>query len=127
MLLKYALKFELLIDIHVYYDAGQGVDASGSYFQCQRPDPKLALEKQNNSDPRSRPHEEDMDVGYEGKPLSNNFEGLEQKFIDDIMKLAKEQNDAEDAENARHREVCMKLHVLFFFCSSELCVLESYL
>ncbi|KAJ0084366.1 hypothetical protein Patl1_30243 [Pistacia atlantica] len=84
--------------------ACQGVDASGSYFQGQRPDPKLALEKQNNSEPRSRPHEEDMDVGYEGKPLSNSFEGLEQKFIDDIKKLAKEQNDAEDAENARHRE-----------------------
>ncbi|KAJ0020719.1 hypothetical protein Pint_31680 [Pistacia integerrima] len=100
---KYALKFELII--HVYCDAGQGVDASGSYFQGQRPDPKLALEKQNNSEPRSRPHEEDMDVGYEGKPLSNSFEGLEQKFIDDIMKLAKEQNDAEDAENARHREL----------------------
>ncbi|TXG73507.1 hypothetical protein EZV62_002086 [Acer yangbiense] len=81
-----------------------GVDASRSYFQGQRPDPKLASEKQNNNDPRSRPHKEDMDVGYEDKPLSNTFEDLEQKFLDDIMKLLKEQNDAEDAENARHRE-----------------------
>ncbi|KAH7561324.1 hypothetical protein ACOSQ2_016238 [Xanthoceras sorbifolium] len=86
------------------FNEGQGVDASRSYFQGQRPDPKLALEKQNNNDHRSRPHEEDMDVGYEDKPLSNTFEGLEQKFLDDIMKLVKEQNDAEDAENARHRE-----------------------
>lgn len=86
------------------FNEGQGVDSSRSYFQGQRPDAKLALEKQNNSDPRSRPHEEDMDVGYENKPLSQTFEGLEQKFLDDIMKLAKEQSDAEDAENARHKE-----------------------
>lgn len=86
------------------FNEGQGVDSSRSYFQGQRPDVKLALEKQNNSDPRSRPHEEDMDVGYEDKPLSQTFEGLEQKFLDDIMKLAKEQSDAEDAENARHKE-----------------------
>ncbi|XP_044467609.1 uncharacterized protein LOC123197388 isoform X2 [Mangifera indica] len=83
------------------FNEGQGFDASGSRFQGQRPDPKLALEKQNNCGPIARPHEEDMDVCYEGKPLSNSFEGLEQKFIDDITKLAKEQNDA---ENARHRE-----------------------
>ncbi|KAH9659462.1 hypothetical protein KPL70_023854 [Citrus sinensis] len=86
------------------FNEGQGVDSSRSYFQGQRPDAKLALEKQNNSDLRSRPHEEDMDVGYENKPLSQTFEGLEQKFLDDIMKLAKEQSDAEDAENARHKE-----------------------
>ncbi|XP_044504336.1 uncharacterized protein LOC123224707 [Mangifera indica] len=86
------------------FNEGQGVDASGSFFQGLRADSKLALEKQNNSDPRSRPHEEDVDVGHEGKPLSNSLEGLEQKFIDDVKKLAKEQNDAEDAENARHRE-----------------------
>ncbi|KAK3205565.1 hypothetical protein Dsin_019611 [Dipteronia sinensis] len=86
------------------FNEGQGDDASRSYFQGQRPDPKLASEKQNNNDPRSRPHKEDMDVGYEDKPLSNTFEDLEQKFLDDIMKLLKEQNDAEDAENARHRE-----------------------
>lgn len=53
-----------------------------------------------------------MDVGYENKPLSQTFEGLEQKFLDDIMKLAKEQSDAEDAENARHKEVCMIMNVL---------------
>lgn len=49
-----------------------------------------------------------MDVGYEGNHLSQTFEGLEQNFRDDIIKLTKEQNDAEDAEYARHREVCDK-------------------
>jgi phage terminase Nu1 subunit (DNA packaging protein) len=34
-----------------------------------------------------------------------SFEGLERKFFDEVMKLAKEQSDAEDVENARHREV----------------------
>ena len=68
------------------------------------PDPKLSLEKQN-ADPRSRPYDENMEVGYEQNLLSQTVEGLEKKFLDDIMKLAKEQNDAEDAENIRHRKV----------------------
>lgn len=59
-----------------------------------------------------------MDVGFEDKPLSQTFEGLEQKFLDDIMKLAKDQSDAEDAENARHKEVCMIINVLFSLASS---------
>ncbi|XP_035540636.1 uncharacterized protein LOC118343667 [Juglans regia] len=83
---------------------GQGSDAPRSYFHGQRPDPKLALEKQSNSDTRSQTHEENMDLGFEDNALLQTFEGLEQKFHDDIMKLAKEQNEIEDAENARHRE-----------------------
>ena len=43
--------------------------------------------------------------------LPQNFDGLEQKFIDDIIKLAKEQNDAEDEENARHREVYLYIPI----------------
>ncbi|MED6110326.1 hypothetical protein PIB30_041829 [Stylosanthes scabra] len=86
------------------YNEGQGGDASRSYFQGQRPDPKLALQNQSNNDSRSQAHEKDMDVGYEGNHLSRSFEGLEQNFHDDIIKLAKELNDAEDAEHARHRE-----------------------
>ncbi|MBA0564930.1 hypothetical protein Golob_009836, partial [Gossypium lobatum] len=82
---------------------GQGTDGSRTYFQGQRPDPNLSLEKQN-ADIRSRPHDENMEVGYEHNLLPPTLEGLEKKFHDDIMKLAKEQNDAEDAENSRHRE-----------------------
>ncbi|KAF4374167.1 hypothetical protein G4B88_020559 [Cannabis sativa] len=83
---------------------GQGGDSARPYFQGQRNDMKMASEKQSNSDTRSQPHNEDMEVGYEDPPSSQTFQGLEQIFLDDIMKLAKEQNDAEDAENNRHRE-----------------------
>ncbi|XP_050235100.1 uncharacterized protein LOC126683294 [Mercurialis annua] len=85
---------------------GQGVDATRSYFQRKGPgqDAKLALEKQGTNDPRFGPREDNMQIGFEDKPLVQNFEGIEHKFLDDIMKLAKDQNDAEDAENVRHRE-----------------------
>ncbi|PSR95448.1 Pericentriolar material 1 protein [Actinidia chinensis var. chinensis] len=85
------------------FNEGQRGDASRSFYQGQRSDPKMALEKQGNNDRRSQPPEEDMDIGYED-PLSQSFEGLEQRFLDDILKLSKEQSDAEDAENTRHRE-----------------------
>ena len=86
-------------------DIGQGSDAPRSSYQGQRPDPKLGLEKQGNKDPRAQAHQDDMEVGYEDNNLPQTFEGLEQKFIQDLMKLTKEQQDAEDTENARHREV----------------------
>ncbi|CAK8575665.1 unnamed protein product [Lathyrus sativus] len=86
------------------FNEGQGGDASRSYFQGQRPDPKLALQSRSNSDSRSQAHGEDIDVRYEGNHSSQTFEGLEQNFHDDIIKLTKEQQDVEDAEHARHRE-----------------------
>lgn len=86
---------------------GQGRDAPRSYYQSQRMDPRMPMERQGG-DPRSQSHEEDMDIGYEDNRAPPTLEGLEQRFVDDIMKLSKEQTDAEDAENARHREV--------FFC-----------
>ncbi|XP_052186622.1 uncharacterized protein LOC127797617 [Diospyros lotus] len=86
------------------FNEGHAVDESRSYYEGQRQDPKLALEKQGNNETRSHPLEEDMNIGYEDNPLSQTYEGLEQRFVDDIMKLSKEQADAEDAENARHRE-----------------------
>ncbi|KAF8397999.1 hypothetical protein HHK36_016925 [Tetracentron sinense] len=86
------------------YDVGQGGDASRSFYQGQRPDSKLGVEKQANKDPRAQAHEQDMEIGYEDNPLPQTFESLEQKFLDEIMKLTKEQSNAEDAENARHRE-----------------------
>ena len=66
----------------------------------------MPVERQGGGDPRSQSHEEDMDIGYEDNRMPPTLEGLEQRFVDDIMKLSKEQTDAEDAENARHREVC---------------------
>lgn len=87
------------------FNEGQGVDASRSYYQSQgkRSDQRLTSEKHGN-DLRAQPREEDMEVGYEDNVPGQTFEGLEQRFYDDILKLTKEQNDAEDAENARHRE-----------------------
>lgn len=87
------------------FNEGQGGDASRAYYQSQgqRSDQRLASEKQGN-DLRSQPREEDMEIGYEDNLGGQTFEGLEQRFYDDILKLTKEQNDAEDAENARHRE-----------------------
>ncbi|KAM1024233.1 hypothetical protein EV1_037120 [Malus domestica] len=66
---------------------------------------KHTLEKQSNNDSRSQPLNEEMDLVYEDKPSSQTFEDLEKKFLDDIRNLAKEQSDAEDVENARHREL----------------------
>lgn len=94
------------------YNEGQGTDGPRSYFQGQRSDPRMALEKQEN-DARSQLREEDMDIGYEDTRLSQSFEGLEQRFLDDIMKLVKEQTDAEDAENARHRERVNKINAQY--------------
>ncbi|KAJ6852206.1 uncharacterized protein M6B38_254535 [Iris pallida] len=56
------------------------------------------------NDPRAQTHQTDMALGYEEDALPQTFEGLEQKFIQDIMTLTREQQNAEDGENARHRE-----------------------
>lgn len=64
------------------------------YYQSQRLDSRLPLEKRGGGDPRSLPHQEDMDTGYEDNNMVQTFEGLEQRFLDDVMKLSKEQTDA---------------------------------
>lgn len=94
----------LMILIQTHCVTGQGNEASRSYYQGQRPDPRMAMEKQGSYDARSQPRADEMER-YEENPLRHTLEGLEQKFLNDIMKLSKEQNDAEDAEIARHREV----------------------
>ncbi|XP_077245195.1 uncharacterized protein LOC143885096 isoform X2 [Tasmannia lanceolata] len=86
------------------YKEGQASDASRSLFQGQRLESRSSLEKQANKDLRAQSHEQDMEVGYEENSPAQTFEGLEKKFLDEIMKLAKEQQEAEDAEIARHRE-----------------------
>lgn len=86
------------------YKEGQASDASRSSYQGQGPDLKLGLEAQGSKDTRAQAQQEDMEIGYEDNPLPQTFEALEQKFIQDIMKLTKEQYGAEDTENARHKE-----------------------
>ncbi|OVA07192.1 hypothetical protein BVC80_1289g117 [Macleaya cordata] len=88
-------------------------DASRSFYQGQRLDPKIGLEKQANNDQRAQAHEQDMEIGYEESPYPQTFEGLEKKFHDDIMKLTKEQDEAEDAENARHRETIGEINAKY--------------
>lgn len=55
-----------------------------------------------------QPHEQDMEIGYEESPPPPTYEGLEQRFIAEIMKLARERSNEEDAEFARHKEVSFK-------------------
>ncbi|KAK6926501.1 hypothetical protein RJ641_008220 [Dillenia turbinata] len=53
------------------------------------------------------------EVGYEENPMLQTFEELELKFRDEIIKLSKEQTDAEDAENARHKEKINAIHLQY--------------
>ncbi|KAL8159674.1 hypothetical protein V2J09_001211 [Rumex salicifolius] len=78
----------------------KGSNASLSYYQNKISDPKLGL----NQESRVHLQGQDIDLGREDNSSSQTYEGLEKKFTDDIMKLTKKQLDAEDAENARHRE-----------------------
>ncbi|ERN03729.1 uncharacterized protein LOC18431883 isoform X2 [Amborella trichopoda] len=83
---------------------GQGTEAGNPYFHGPKSDSKLGMDKAANKDPKSSAHESDMQVGYEESPLPETLESLEQKFMDEITKLTKEQHDVENEENARHRE-----------------------
>ncbi|XP_073120885.1 uncharacterized protein [Henckelia pumila] len=50
------------------------------------------------------------EIGYEDKPQLLTFEGLERRFQDEIFNLIKEQADAEDAENTRHKEKLIEIN-----------------
>ncbi|CAN8244277.1 unnamed protein product [Cochlearia groenlandica] len=91
------------------YNEGQGgVDPSRSYYHGQM-NPKPGIEKQGSDHHRTQTqqHQENTKPVYENTRAGmqqQTFEGLEQKFMDDVTRLAKEQTDAEDAEILRHRE-----------------------
>ncbi|KAF9595470.1 hypothetical protein IFM89_000388 [Coptis chinensis] len=74
---------------------------------------KMGLDKHGNKDPRAQPHEQDMEVGYEDNASQQSFESLTQKFHDEIIKLTKEQHEAEDVENARHRQKLGEINVQY--------------
>lgn len=44
-------------------------------------------------------------TAFEDSSHPHTLEGLERKFLDDVMKLTKEHQDAEDAEILHHRKV----------------------
>ncbi|CAJ1976594.1 unnamed protein product [Sphenostylis stenocarpa] len=57
-----------------------------------------------------QPHEQNMEIGYEESRPLPTYEGLEQRFIDEIMILTREKSDAEDAEFARHEERILEIN-----------------
>ncbi|KAB1225458.1 hypothetical protein CJ030_MR1G019340 [Morella rubra] len=105
---------------------GEGGNRARSYYQDQMPEHKRGSGNQANREPRSLPHEQDMKIGYDDCPSTLTFERLEQKFHDEIMNLAKEHSDAEDAENARHRENLMICELAFYCQSFKLWITTIY-
>ncbi|KAL2549127.1 hypothetical protein Fot_10657 [Forsythia ovata] len=95
---------------HPYTDPRKGGNSIQSYHQRPVLDSKSDFGNHANTEIGPHAHEEDMEIGYEDKPFHLNFEGLEQRFQDEILKLTKEQIDAEDAENVRHREKIMEIN-----------------
>lgn len=92
------------------FNGGLGGDAVRSYYA---PDCKPELENQAMKEDKAQHQEQDMEVGYEDNTLPLTFEGLERKFHDDVIRLAKEQSEAEDAENARHRDKIIEINTRY--------------
>ncbi|EEC74958.1 hypothetical protein OsI_10945 [Oryza sativa Indica Group] len=86
------------------YNEGQSAQGAQTFYDGQRSDLKVGLEKQPNKESRDRPRNDRFEARREDYNLPRTFEGLEQNFHEDIVILSKELHDAEDAENARHRE-----------------------
>ncbi|XP_052181660.1 uncharacterized protein LOC127794528 [Diospyros lotus] len=97
-------------------DLGQGGNAAEHLYEGQRRDPKVELEKLTNWESGLQTHEQDMEIGYEDKPSTLTHEGLERRFLDEIMKLSKELCDAEEQENARHREISLYSETITILC-----------
>lgn len=96
------------------YSQGQGGNVAQSLSQGRMVNLKADFERQANNKPRSQSHEQDMEIGYEdGGSSALTFEGLQQKFQDELMNLVKERYDAEDAENARHREKVTEINTRY--------------
>ena len=88
-----------------FYGAVQGNNEIRSCIQDETIDPKFSQLNQATQE-MDQTHEQDMEIGYEDRPPAPpTYEGLEQRFINEITKLAGERSGAEDAEFARHKEV----------------------
>jgi hypothetical protein len=94
-----------------FYDAAQGNNAIQSYIPDDSIDAKVSQQNQFNQE-TDEAHEEDMEIGYDDKPPTPTYEGLEQRFIDEIMKLVGERSDKENAEFDRHNEVSIQYRVI---------------
>lgn len=82
------------------YSDGKGGNAGRSLYPNHVSDTKMG----SNQEQRVHPQEQAMEVGFEDSAAPQTLERLDRSFHNDIMKLMKEQDDAEDSENARHRE-----------------------
>ncbi|CAO2829729.1 unnamed protein product [Amaranthus hypochondriacus] len=93
------------------YSDGHGGNAGRSSYPNQMPDTKMSsnLEQRVHAQPQAP----DMEVGYEDNAAQETFKILDQKFHNDIMTLIKEQDDAEDAENVRHREKIIEINTQY--------------
>jgi hypothetical protein len=87
-------------------DVGQSAEGKRSFYDGQQSDLKVGLEKQPRKELRDQPRTDKIEARHDDYNLPRTFESLEQSFREDIVVLSKELNDAEDAENTRHREVC---------------------
>lgn len=91
-----------------------GPDAASSpFYQSQIPDPKAQHEKVSIKDVKGSEHEQEVDAGFQDPSIPPTLELLEQRFMDEIMKLTKDQIDAEDEENRRHQERTREINLQY--------------
>ncbi|XP_031505569.1 uncharacterized protein LOC116267801 [Nymphaea colorata] len=85
---------------HLYREGPENINS----YQGQKSDLNSVMEKApSNTDTRaSDHHEQDMEIGYEEAQLPETLEALDQKFMDETLRLTTEQQDAEKEESARH-------------------------
>ncbi|XP_073304717.1 uncharacterized protein [Primulina huaijiensis] len=93
----------------IYPDARPGSNSISRYHRSAS-DSTADLANIVSREAGNQSHEQDMEIGYEDKPQLVTFEGLERRFKDEIFNLIKEQADAEDAENTRHKEKLIELN-----------------
>ena len=86
------------------YNEGQSAEGKRSFYDGQQSDMKVGLEKQPRKESRDQPRTDKIEARHDDYNLPRTFESLEKSFREDIVVLSKELNDAEDAENTRHRE-----------------------
>ena len=87
--------------------SSHGYREMADLYRGQRSESKVNSDKKGNIEREPRAREQEIEHGYEDGSFFQTWESLERKFFDDIMKLTKEHDSAEDAENSRHREVSL--------------------
>ncbi|KAH9298924.1 hypothetical protein KI387_030606, partial [Taxus chinensis] len=83
----------------------RGPDGASPYYHGQMTD--SIPPEGNNVMPKESAQKQEVSVGFEDQSLTKSLEAFEQNLMNEVMKLMKEQDDAEDEENTRHREESM--------------------